>query len=118
MSPAEHFSELIGAEVHVDPGVGLTLPLERHYEHAVLLLEGDGTLDAQRLESGALYYLGTQRTDMTLASVAGGRVLLIGGPPFPETILMWWNFVARTPDDIRQARDDWEAHRRFGDVGA
>jgi len=45
-------------------------------------------------------------------------VLLIGGPPFPEAILMWWNFVARTPDEIRQARDDWEAHRRFGEVEA
>jgi len=31
---------------------------------------------------------------------------------------MWWNFVARTPDEIRQARDDWEAHRRFGEVEA
>lgn len=45
-------------------------------------------------------------------------MLLIGGPPFPEAILMWWNFVARTPDEIRQARDDWEAHRRFGEVEA
>lgn len=29
---------------------------------------------------------------------------------------MWWNFVARTPEEIAQARADWEAHRRFGDV--
>jgi redox-sensitive bicupin YhaK (pirin superfamily) len=64
------------------------------------------------------YYLGTQRTDLTVASTEGARVLLIGGTPFPETILMWWNFVARTPDEIRQARDDWEAHRRFGEVPA
>ena len=55
---------------------------------------------------------------MTLASRDGARVLLVGGEPFPETILMWWNFVARTPDEIRAARDDWEAHRRFGDVTA
>jgi redox-sensitive bicupin YhaK (pirin superfamily) len=71
----------------------VTLPLERHYEHAALLLKGDGTLDGQRLPSGVLYYLGTQRMDLKQASVGGGRVLLIGGPPFPETILMWWNFV-------------------------
>jgi redox-sensitive bicupin YhaK (pirin superfamily) len=118
VSPAEHFSDVIGADVRVHPGVGLTLPMERHDEHAVLLLEGDSTLDGQQLAPGILYYLGTQRTDITLASVGGGRVLLLGGPPFPETILMWWNFVARTPDEIRQARDDWEAYRRFGDVAA
>lgn len=55
---------------------------------------------------------------MTLASREGARVLLVGGEPFPETILMWWNFVARTPAEIREAREDWEAHRRFGDVTA
>jgi hypothetical protein len=46
------------------------------------------------------------------------RSLLIGGTPFGETILMWWNFVARTPDEIREARDDWQAGRRFGEVRA
>jgi hypothetical protein len=44
--------------------------------------------------------------------------MLIGGPPFAERILMWWNFVARTPEEITQFRDDWEAHRRFGDVAS
>ena len=45
-------------------------------------------------------------------------MLLIGGPPFPETILMWWNFVARSPDEIAEARTDWEERRRFGEVVA
>jgi hypothetical protein len=48
--------------------------------------------------------------------IDGRRILLIGGPPFPETILMWWNFVARTADEIMQARADWEEQRRFGQV--
>ena len=46
---------------------------------------------------------------LAVTSTAGGRVLLIGGPPFPETILMWWNFVARTPEEIAEARADWES---------
>ena len=52
------------------------------------------------------------------SSKDGGRLLLIGGPPFPETILMWWNFVARTADEIAAARADWEERRRFGEVTA
>jgi hypothetical protein len=31
---------------------------------------------------------------------------------------MWWNFVARTPEEIVQAREDWETHQRFADVVA
>jgi quercetin 2,3-dioxygenase len=118
VSPAEHFSELVGASLRVNASSRLTVPVERNHEHAVLLLEGDAALDGQRLAPGVLYYLGTQRTEMTLMSESGGRVLLVGGIPFPETILMWWNFVARTSDEIRQAREDWEAHRRFGEVVA
>ena len=29
---------------------------------------------------------------------------------------MWWNFVARTDEEIREARADWMAERRFGEV--
>jgi quercetin 2,3-dioxygenase len=48
----------------------------------------------------------------------GARLLLIGGPPFPESILIWWNFVARTPDEIAEARTAWEERRGFGEVKA
>lgn len=117
-SPAQHVSPLVGADLQVHADHSLTVPLQRDHEHAVLVLSGDGTLEGQPLAPGMLYYLGTQRTDLTIASREGARVLLIGGVPFSETILMWWNFVARTPEEIRQARDDWEAHRRFGEVPA
>ena len=115
-SPASHFSSLVGADLQVHAHHSLTVPIEREHEHAVLILSGDCALEKQPLASGVLYYLGTQRADLSFASTDGARVLLIGGLPFAETILMWWNFVARTPEEIRTARDDWEAHRRFGDV--
>jgi redox-sensitive bicupin YhaK (pirin superfamily) len=118
ISPATHFSDLVGADLRVHPRHELALPLQRQHEHALLVLSGDCALEGQRLDERILYYLGTQRSEMCLTSAAGARLLLIGGTPFPETILMWWNFVARTPDEIRDARNDWEAHRRFGDVPA
>ena len=117
-SHAEHFSELVGADLQVRQHSTLTVPLQPHFEHALLVLSGGCTLEGQPLEHGVLHYLGTRRSDATMSSEEGARVLLIGGPPFPETILMWWNFVARTPEEIREARDDWEAHRRFGEVPA
>ncbi|MBP1635121.1 MAG: putative pirin-like protein [Acidobacteria bacterium] len=115
-SPARHYSELVGADLRVHAGRSFTVPLQPGHEHGVLLLGGDGALEGQSLEPGTLYYLGTQRPDVTVESRHGARILLVGGRPFGEAILMWWNFVARTPEEIREARDDWEARRRFGDV--
>ena len=117
-SPAPYHSEIVGADLELSPGHSRELPLNGGYEHAVLVLGGDCSLDGHALEERLLYYLGTSRSRAEFSSRSGGRILLIGGPPFPERILMWWNFVARTADEIARARADWEARRRFGDVKA
>ena len=115
-SPGRHFSDLVGADVQVHAGSELSADLRREYEHAVLVLDGDLSIDGEPLQPRMLYYLGVHRTSASFTSSAGGRALLIGGPPFTERILMWWNFVARTPEEIAQFRDDWELRRRFGEV--
>jgi hypothetical protein len=117
-SPAPHYSEILGADVTIHPGTTLEIELNVDHEHAALVLNGDCSLQGQPLAEKNLYYLGVRRSSTAFSSRAGGRILLIGGPPFPEPILMWWNFVARTRDEIAEARADWEARRRFGDVKA
>src|SRR5262245_8111364 len=117
-SPAHHVSELAGAELQVHRGEKLEMPLRPDFEYAALVLSGDCSLDGQPLRERVLYYLGMQRTEAAFASQTADVLFLIGGPPFPETILMWCNFVARTPEEIRDARDDWESGRRFGEVTA
>ena len=88
VSPARHYSELLGADLTVHPGSALAIPLRRSYEYAVLILSGECSLDGQRLDGRVLYYLGTQRSEATISSNAGALLLLVGGPPFPESILM------------------------------
>jgi redox-sensitive bicupin YhaK (pirin superfamily) len=117
-SPAHHFSDLVGADLQVHRNETLTFPLRPDREHAVLILDGAAALNGEALQADTLYYLGTRRHELSINSTSGSRVLLVGGRPFDETILMWWNFVARTPEEIRLAREDWEAHRRFGEVPA
>jgi quercetin 2,3-dioxygenase len=63
---------------------------------------------------GLLAHVPPGRGEIRL-SPAGGRRLarffVLGGVPFAERLLMWWNFVARTGEEIAQARDDWAAGR-------
>ena len=118
VSPAEYFSPLLGVDIALHGNASLELPLDTSFEHAALLLTGDAEIDGQPIDSTGLWYLGTTRSSVELKSRNGSRVLLLGGLPFPEKILMWWNFVARTAEEIAQARSDWQRHQRFGEVTA
>lgn len=115
-SPAPHFSPLVGADVQVHPDAMVEIELDPAFEHGLLVLEGECLLDGQPLLERALHVFAPGRSRAAFASSPGSRLLLIGGPPFGEQILMWWNFVARTPEEIAAARADWEARRRFGEV--
>src|SRR5688572_16629426 len=61
-SPGRHFSELTGADVQVHPGLSLDLELQPHFEYAVLVLEGDCSIEGEPLQPRMLYYLGVHRT--------------------------------------------------------
>ncbi|HUR34930.1 MAG TPA: pirin family protein [Vicinamibacterales bacterium] len=115
-SPAIHHSPIVGAELRVHKGERLTFEVPRTFEHAALLLEGDAESETAAFAPHVLYYFAAGRTEVSIGSRSGARVLFIGGPPLGETILMWWNFVARTPEEIARARSDWEAGLRFGPV--
>ena len=46
-----------------------------------------------------------------------GRLVLLGGEPFPDRLAMFWNFVARTRDELEEAAADWASgDPRFGAV--
>ncbi|NRQ40322.1 pirin family protein [Nonomuraea sp. NN258] len=107
-SPATAFTPLVSAEIAVDGTA--ELPLERGFEHGVLLLDGDVDL----LAPGPLLYLPPGQDSLRLSG--RGRVLLIGGEPFDEEIVMWWNFVGRGHDEIAAFRAEWESGDGFGHV--
>ena len=110
-SPASAHSRVIGAELTAAGDGEIDLPLDPGFEHALLLIDGRAALADRILEPATLYYLGSGRSRLSLPAGAGARVMLLGGEPFGEPILMWWNFVARTPAEIITARDDWEQGR-------
>ncbi len=116
-APARTFSPLLGAELVVPGGATATLPLRADFEHALVPLDAPCTSEGTALLADHLYYLEPGRSEIAVRSGAEpARLLLLGGAPFDEPILMWWNFVARTTEEIVAAREDWQAGRRFGEV--
>jgi quercetin 2,3-dioxygenase len=115
-SPGRTHSPLIGASVALSAGASTLLPLEADFEHAVLVLSGSVTVDDDGLEVGTMLYLGCRRRDVRLESAGGAELLLLGGEPFGERIVMWWNFVGRSNDEIAEARAQWRDGTRFGTV--
>jgi quercetin 2,3-dioxygenase len=115
-SPGKTYSPAVGVDVALAAGAELLLPLEPDFEHAVLVMSGSVDVDGEALRPGAMIYLGCARRDLRLTSAGGARVLLLGGAPFEEKIVMWWNFIARSNDEIAAARAEWAAGERFGDV--
>jgi quercetin 2,3-dioxygenase len=115
-SPAVVHTPLLGAELVVPAGAAGRLPLSRGFEHAALVLDGAARVEDTTLTPGSLLYLGTGRAELNVHSGSGARLFLLGGQPFAEPLVMWWNFVARTHEEILEAREDWMAGRRFGTV--
>jgi quercetin 2,3-dioxygenase len=115
-SPARVHSPLLGAEVRLDGPARQGLPVEPGFEHGVLALSGTATVAGTVLEPGSLLYLGQGRSEITVEAAGPARLFLLGGEPFDEALVMWWNFVGRTHEEIVQDREDWAAGRRFGPV--
>ncbi len=110
------YSESVGAELVVRGR--MAMPLDPRFEYGVMAVDGEGEIDGVRLERDRLYDLGTGRQELAAVSHTGAKLVLIGGRPFGETILMWWNFVARTQEELQAARTAWETHEWFPEVRA
>ena len=109
-SPATVFSPLVGAQLDVPAGATLRLEVDAGFEHGILVDAGDVTVEREPVPMSHLAYLPTGRSTITIeAGALDARLLLIGGEPLNESIVMWWNFIARTHEEIVGFRDAWQA---------
>ncbi|MFF2073270.1 pirin family protein [Kitasatospora sp. NPDC058162] len=118
-SPVPTFTPLLGAELTLTPHATVTLTVDPAFEHGVLVDHGEIRLADTDLHPGDLGYLAPGPTTLTLTNTADApaRLILLGGTPFEEQIVMWWNFIGRSQEDITRARADWQAATdRFGEV--
>lgn len=119
--------DFFGSEITLPAHTEWTAPVSVAHEHGVLVDHGvlgvrcgEGHLTLGPRELG---YLEPGAHTLTFETgTEPVRLLLLGGEPFPEPIVMWWNFIGRDSSDIERARDDWQRdviegshpHGRFG----
>ncbi|WP_152364518.1 pirin family protein [Microlunatus speluncae] len=106
-SPADTYTPLLAVDLDLEPGAEITLPLTPEFEYGAFTVSGTADVAGTRVEHDQLLYLGTGRRELGLRSREGGRILLLGGEPFAEEIVMWWNFVGRDHDEVAGYRQAW-----------
>jgi hypothetical protein len=115
-SKARHDTPLVGVDLEARTGT-TTLPLDRSFEYAAVVLRGSANVAGTPLRPGQLGYLGLDRDELRIEFAEPTRMMLLGGTPFGERISMWWNYVARSHDEIVAANQSWrEPDGRFGEV--
>lgn len=116
-APTLHYTPLLGMDIVTTGATSLPVALAPGFEYGVFVLQGSARCDDHPLMENELLYLGTGLSTMTLHLDAGSRVLVLGGEPFGEPVLMWWNFVGRDKAGIQQAVAEWNSGSdRFGRV--
>jgi redox-sensitive bicupin YhaK (pirin superfamily) len=108
-SDAPAYTPLVGAELTLEEGAEATLPLDATFEYGVLVAQGAVEVDGVGIERNAMSYLGSGRGELTFRSTGEGPaiVMLLGGEPFEEEIVMWWNFIGRSHEEIVEQREAW-----------
>jgi redox-sensitive bicupin YhaK (pirin superfamily) len=116
-SPGTVHSPLVGVDLDLAAGADVELPLEPGFEHALLASSGDAHVEGVALAHGSMVYLGSDRRSVRVRAEAPARLMLLGGEPFEERLVMWWNFVGRSGEEIETYARQWEEEdARFGDV--
>ena len=110
VSTAKTFSHVVGAQLDLPANTTVALPVDPAFEHGLLVDAGSPTLDGHPLARAELGYLAPGATTITIASGDEPlRALLIGGEPLGEQIVMWWNFIGRSHDEIVEFRRQWQS---------
>lgn len=106
-APTRTFSPLMGAELRIAAGESVTLKLNSEFEYGFMPAEGSITIGDETASTSSVIYRAAGENEITIRADQDAIILMLGGKPFGEKILMWWNFIGRSNEEIVQARNDW-----------
>ncbi len=116
-SPAKVYTDLVGAELRIPTGKNGTIPVSSTHEHGILIVSGVALINGEVTPAENIQYFSPGISEIQIEALGEDSLLavLLGGEPFDEEIVMWWNFIERTHDEIVAAREEWNSRGpRFG----
>ena len=115
ISPAAIYSEMVGAQISLVDSIALELRSE--FEYGYLVAEGVAEINGHEINTGQLHFVPAGQSSVEISGSA--TIILLGGIPFTEKIVMWWNFIGRSHEEIVQMRQAWidraDGFREFTD---
>lgn len=106
-SPLPVHSELFAVDIEVEEDTFLDIRKNFTGEIAILLNKGEINLAGEPIEPGQLLVSDTS-LECGMDLKKGTRLLLFGGPAFPEPRYLYWNFASSSKERLKQAKEDWK----------
>ncbi|KKW78093.1 quercetin 2,3-dioxygenase [Acinetobacter sp. Ag2] len=117
VSPVQVHTELLGIDFFAKEQTKTRIPLNPKFEYGFMALEGDAIVNGHDLNSDNMVVLEPGISQIEVELPKGSRLLLIGGEPFESPILLWWNLVGRTQEELKTATEQWiNQDARFGTI--
>jgi redox-sensitive bicupin YhaK (pirin superfamily) len=104
------FTRLVAAQLDLPAGGRVAVPADAGFEYGLIVDSGEPRLQGDPVPAA---HIGVVATGASTLHIEAGdqplRALLIGGEPLDEQIVMWWNFVGRSHDEVVAFRESWQA---------
>lgn len=108
-APTTTFTPLLGAEITAPAGSTFTIPVNPSFEHGILVDTGAVEVNGELTNKDQLAYVEPGHTQLHInVGDEPVRLVLLGGAPFEEELVMWWNFIGRSHDEIVAFREQWQ----------
>jgi redox-sensitive bicupin YhaK (pirin superfamily) len=116
--PAHTFTPIEVWDVRLNKGGAASLTLPEGHTAAVVVLKGTVQVNGDAVASDAQFVLLDRKGgEITLEASSDAVLLVLGGEPIDEPVVMHGPFVMNTADEIRQAMVDFR-NGKFGEIAA